>query len=81
MKNAINEPNLEDATINYSKSAHDIHSYSLFANVDNRDGTIKGHQMFLNKEKMEAIEDIVYSDLGGDTNRLTLNEEPSYELE
>jgi len=41
------------ATIN------DVHSYSVFANIDNRKGSIEGYQLLLSKEQIEKIEDIV----------------------
>ena len=40
---------------------YDIYSYILFANIDNRDGTITGHRVILTDEQIEAIEDIVTS--------------------
>jgi len=39
----------------------DIYGYTVFANIDDRKGTIKGHQMILSKEQLEAIEQIVLS--------------------
>jgi len=53
----------------------DIHSYTVFANIDDRKGTIKGHQLILSKEQMEGIEAIVLSD------KIKPMEEHSYEVE
>jgi len=58
-----------------NQTINDIHSYTVFANIDNRDGTIKGHQIILTKEQRESIEDIVL------TEKLQVIEESSYELE
>ena len=40
----------------------DIHSYTIFANIDKRDGNIDGHQLILSKETMNAIEDLILKD-------------------
>jgi hypothetical protein len=58
---------------------NDIHSYTLFANVDKRNGVIEGHMVILRKDQMEAIEDIVLAYVD---DRLTvqLKEEPTYTL-
>lgn len=53
----------------------DIYCYTVFANIDNRDGTITGHQMFLTKEQMSAIEDIIL------TAEIRVEECSSYELD
>ena len=57
------------------QTALDIHSYCVFANIDDRNGKILGHQMYLTKEQMEAIEDIVLS------GKLQVAEDSSYEVE
>jgi hypothetical protein len=56
--------------------ASDIHSYSLFANVDKRNGHIEGHLVILSEEAIEAIELIVLRE-----DRLLLTEDSAYELE
>ena len=61
--------------MNNKQNVTDIHSYTVFANIDNRKGTIQGHQIYLSKEQMEAIEDIV---LSGDVK---VAENSSYEVE
>jgi len=53
----------------------DIHSYSVFANIDNRQGDIYGYQMILNKEQMSLIEDIILTD------KVKVVDEPLYSLD
>ena len=40
----------------------DIHSYTVFANIDKRDGNIDGHQVVLSKRAYESIENIILSE-------------------
>ena len=54
---------------------NDIHSYCVFANIDDRKGTIKGHMLILSDKQMEAIEEIVLSD------KVVVKEEHSYEVQ
>jgi len=54
---------------------NDIHSYTIFANIDKRNGKIEGHQMYLTQLQMEAIEQIILSD------KIKVDENPSYEVE
>ena len=58
-----------------TKTIHDIHSYILFANIKNEDGTITGHRMILDKWQIEAIEEIAIN------GTLRVIEESNYELE
>ena len=58
-----------------TKTIHDIHSYILFANIKNEDGTITGHRMVLEEWQIEAIEEIVVN------GKIKVMEEPNYELE
>jgi len=53
----------------------DIHSYTVFADIDKRNGKIEGHMMILSKKQMEAIEDIVLS------GEVQVKEKPLYEIE
>lgn len=53
----------------------DIHSYTVFANIDDRKGSIKGYQVLLSPEQYEAIEEIVLS------SSVQVNHESTYELE
>ena len=53
----------------------DIYGYTVFANIDNRKGNIYGYQVILNKEQMEAIEEIILS------SQIKVMEEWSYEVE
>ena len=41
---------------------NDIHSYTVFVNIDKRNGKIEGHQVILSKEAIELIEDIILED-------------------
>lgn len=53
----------------------DIHSYIVFANIDDRDGLISGHRMILSDAQMKTIEDVVLS------APVQVLEEESYTLE
>ena len=53
----------------------DIYGYTVFANIDKRNGKIEGHRMILTKEQMAVIEDVIAI---GD---LKVIEEPTYEVE
>jgi len=57
---------------------NDIHSYTVFANIDKRNGKIEGHQVILSKEAIELIEDIVLKDWKDTPKVLELS---SYEVE
>ena len=52
----------------------DIYGYTVFANIDDRKGTIKGYQVILSKEQLEQIEAIVLS------NKVRVVEEHTYEV-
>ncbi len=54
----------------------DIHSYTVFANIDKRDGSIEGHMIVLSKEQLEAIEDIIVS-----KSKIKIKEDPTYTIE
>ena len=54
---------------------YDIHSYCVFANIDDRKGNIKGYRLILSKEQMEAIEQIVLSE------KVEVLETPYYDVE
>ena len=53
----------------------DIHSYVVFANIDNRDGHIYGHRLILSDEQIAAIEQIVLAE------KVNAIEEHNYEVE
>ena len=53
----------------------DIYGYTVFANIDDRKGTIKGYMMILTKEQNEAIESIILS------GKVKVKEEHTYEIE
>ena len=53
---------------------NDIYGYTVFANIDKRNGKIAGHRMILTPEQMAVIEDVIAS---GD---LKVIEEPTYEV-
>ena len=53
----------------------DIHSYTLFANIDDRKGTISGHMVLLSKKQLDAIEDIVLSQ-----ENVRVKEDKTYEV-
>ena len=53
---------------------NDIYGYTLFANIDKRNGKIEGHRMILTPEQMAVIEDVIAI---GD---LKVIEEPTYEV-
>lgn len=52
----------------------DVHSYCVFANIDNRKGEIKGHQLILSKKQTEMIEDIITSE------NVTVVDDHTYEV-
>jgi len=54
---------------------NDIHSYCVFANIDDRKGNIKGHLLILSDKQMEAIEQIVLSD------KVVVKEKHNYEVQ
>ena len=54
----------------------DIHSYTIFVNIDKRDGNIEGHQVILKKETMEAIEELILN--GGN---IKVKNKAAYRLE
>ena len=54
---------------------NDIYGYTVFANIDKRNGKIEGHRMILTSEQMAVIEDVIVI---GD---LKVIEEPTYEVE
>ena len=58
-----------------NETISDIHSYALFANIDNRDGTITGHRVILTDAQIEAIEDIVTAE------KITISGKVYYDLE
>lgn len=53
---------------------NDIYGYTVFANIDKRNGKIEGHRMILTHEQMAVIEDVIAI---GD---LKVIEEPTYEV-
>ena len=53
----------------------DIYGYSIFANVDNRDGSITGHRVTLSDIQMETIEKIILA------GRVIVDSNVSYEVE
>lgn len=53
---------------------NDIYGYTVFANIDKRNGKIEGHRMILIPEQMAVIEDVIAI---GD---LKVIEEPTYEV-
>ena len=57
---------------------NDIHSYTVFANIDKRNGKIEGHQVILSQEAIGLIEDVVLKDWK-DTPKIF--ESSSYEVE
>lgn len=55
---------------------NDIYGYTIFANIDKRNGKIEGHRIIdLSKEQMEAIEIIITSE------HIKVMEEPTYEVQ
>ena len=54
---------------------NDIYGYTVFANIDKRNGKIEGHRMILTKEQIEAIEIIITS------GKINVIEDPIYEVE
>ena len=52
----------------------DIFGYTIFANIDDRNGTINGHRMILDEETMGQIEDIILS------KKVLVEENSSYEM-
>lgn len=61
--------------IKQRQTVHDIQSYCVFANIDDRKGTIKGHMLLLTKEQYQAIEDIVLS------GKIKVKEDHTYEVQ
>ena len=55
----------------------DIHSYTVFANIDDRKGSIKGHMLLLTKEQAHFIEQIVLHE----QETIKVKEEATYEVE
>ena len=55
---------------------NDIHSYTVFANIDDRQGHIRGYQMLLDEKQMEAIEIIVTAK----EKPISVKETPLYEF-
>ena len=53
---------------------HSIYGYTVFANIDDRNGTINGHRMILDEETMGQIEDIILS------KKVLVEENSSYEM-
>ena len=53
---------------------NDIYGYTVFANIDKRNGKIEGHRMILTKEQTEAIEIIITS------GKINVIEDPTYEV-
>ena len=53
---------------------HSIYGYTVFANIDDRNGTINGHRMILDEETMGQIEDIILS------KKILVEENSSYEM-
>ena len=53
---------------------HSIFGYTIFANIDDRNGTINGHRMILDEETMGQIEDIILS------KKVLVEENSSYEM-
>lgn len=55
---------------------NDIYGYTIFANIDDRKGNIKGHMVLLSEKQLEMIEDIILNE-----EPLRVKDEYSYEVE